>query len=428
MEHSTLVPGRHAAAHLPRIREFFLARQPILNRDGTLYAYELLFRSAAAGPASVTDDLAATAAVIAHASELGMENVIGASLAFINVNAEVLFSDFVHVLPRDTVVLEVLETVDVTNALITRIAHLADAGYRFALDDVVADGERLERILPLVDIIKIDVKQLTQPALRALTERLKREGKRLLAEKVETPEQFRTCLDLGFDYFQGYYFAKPSVLAGRKLAPAQAALVRLMVQVVSGMNTEDLERTIKQDAALGLALLRLVNALPAGSEKPVDSLGQALQLIGPRQLQRWLQILVYAEPGATGAGTSPLLMTASTRGRLLERIAETVHPGERTAADCAFTVGVMSLMDVLLASTMEEALEGLPVAPEIREALLERKGPYGDMLQLAESIEHVEDDAPKVAALLDKLGLSAEDFNALQLEAFEWSGALAHIK
>jgi c-di-GMP phosphodiesterase len=415
-----------AAPHAPRIKEFFLARQPILNRDQQLYAYELLFRSAAAGPASVTDDLSATAAVIAHAAELGIENVIGASPAFINVNAAVLFSDFVHFLPRHTVVLEILETVEADDALVARIEQLALGGYRFALDDVVNASDRVMRLLPLVDIVKIDVTQLDASSLAALSATVRLAGKKLLAEKVETLQEFDACMELGFDYFQGYYFAKPLVFSGMKLPPERIDLVRLMAQLSSDADVDELERSIKHDAALGLTLLRMVNAPVAGVHQRIDSVGQALQVLGRRRLQRWLQILIYAEPGKGGAPSSPLLAMATTRGRLLELISEKIRPGDRAVADVAFTVGVMSLTDALFGAPMEKILEGLAVADEIRRALLEREGFYGDMLRLAESVETIDDAAPLVAELLQKLGLSLEDFNALQLEAFEWSGAVAH--
>lgn len=416
----------HPAPHAPRIKEFFLARQPILDREQKLFAYELLFRSAEAGPAGVTDDVAATASVIAHASDLGMENVIGASLAFINVNAEVLFSDFVQFLPRDTVVLEILETVEVDDALVSRIEHMSRAGYRFALDDVVSGSDRVLRLLPLVDFIKVDVTHLTPSAISILSSKVKLAGKKLLAEKVETLEEFTVCMELGFDYFQGFYFAKPLVLSGKKLPPQQQALVRLMAKLASGVSVSELEQGIKQDAGLGLALLRLVNTALGDVSPRIDSFGQAIQILGPRQLQRWLQILLYADPGVGGASTSPLLILATTRGRLLELISAKIRPADRTISDVAFTVGIMSLMDALLGIPMEKVLEGLDVAGEVRQALLKREGAYGDMLRLAESVEHVEQAAPAIKPLLARLGLSAEDFSVLQLEAFEWSEAVAH--
>ncbi len=422
-----LLSSSQSAGHFPRIKEFFLARQPILSRDGELYAYELLFRNAAAGPAGVTDDLTATAAVIAHSAELGIARVIGASLAFINVNAQVLFSDFVQLLPRQTVVLEVLETVEVDDALVARMEQLVAKGYRFALDDVIADSARVRRLLPLVDIVKIDVSQSSDEALSDLAQTVQRAGRKLLAEKVETREQFQFCISLGFDYFQGYYFAKPLVLSGHRLPPAQAGLMRLMAQLSEGVDPVELERNVKQDVALGLALLRLFKAMPTQGRQPIGTLGQALTMVGRHRLRRWLQILVYAEPGAGGGASSPLLTLAATRGRLLELITQTIRPNDTTAADVAFTVGMMSLIDVLFGVPMEKVLEGLAVTPDVRAALMARQGLYGDMLRLAESIEHVEDDAPQVRKLLARLGISAEEFNALQMKAFEWCASIADM-
>ncbi|RJG06301.1 EAL domain-containing protein [Noviherbaspirillum cavernae] len=410
-----------------RARDFFLARQPILDRDQGIVAYELLFRSAAAGPANVTDNLAATASVIAHAAELGMENVIGASPGFLNVDAAVLMNDIVPFLPKEKVVLEILETVQVTDDLVARVAELAQAGYVFALDDVVANSENVQKLLSLVDIIKVDISGMKHGDLGALCAHFKTQNKKLLAEKVENVAQFQTCLDLGFDYFQGYYFAKPLVLTGRKLSPSQLTIMHLMGLLLSDAATADIERTIKRDASLGLSLLRLVNSAGIGLTQRIDTIGQALIVLGRRQLQRWLQILLYAEPGKRcNAAASPLLHLATTRGKLLELMAERIKPGNRNTVDIAFTIGIMSLMDALLGQSMNELLEQISVADEVREALLSRSGIYGDMLKLAECTEHVErSNCSQVAELLEKLHLSSDEFNALELTAFQWSESVS---
>lgn len=415
----------NSLAQLPssvqRAKEFFLARQPILDRNQNLVAYELLFRTGNDGPANVTDDVYATASVIAHASELGLGNVIGALRGFINVDAAVLMSDFIRFLPKDKIVLEVLETVEATDEILARIAQLAKAGYVFALDDVVAESDNVRKLLPLIQIVKIDICELGDSDLRSLSERFIAAGKKLLAEKVENLDQFRTCLDLGFEYFQGYYFAKPFVLSGKKLSPSQMTIVRLMSQIAQNADIADLERSIKQDAALALPLLRLANTPASGATQRIDSIGQALAVLGKRQLYRWLQILLYAEPGKAARAPSPLLILATTRGRLLELLANKLCPGDRNVADVAFTVGTMSLMDALFGTPMEKILERIPVAGEVRDALLARQGFYGDLLKLVESVEQIQETGPSIAPLLKKLGLSSDDFYALQLDAYKWS-------
>jgi len=408
-------------------REFFLARQPILNRNQHLVAYELLFRGAASGPANVIDPFAATATVMAHVSELGLENVVGDSLGFVNVDADTLMSDFIGFLPSDKVVLEILETVKVTPEIIVRIKELILAGYQFALDDVVVQSEDVRQLLPLVQFIKIDILGLHPDTLRGLAGQFKQGGKKLLAEKVETPEEFQTCLDLGFDYFQGYYFARPLVLSGKKLSPSQLAIVQLMNQILADEDSAVLEQTIKHDVSLSLNLLRLVNSAGIGAGRRIESVAQALVVLGRVQLQRWLQILLYAGSGHGDSLKSPLFMLAITRGKLLEVMTQKRYAGNRVLSDKSFTVGIMSLMDTLFGLPMDEVLEHLTVAPEVREALLYRRGEFGDMLKLAEYIERIEKAGALLPPLVRKLGLSPQDLAELQIHAFRWTNGISSV-
>lgn len=404
-----------------RVRDFFLARQPILDRNQDLVAYELLFRNAAYGPANITTDLSATASVIAHASQLGLERVIGDSLGYLNVDAEVLMSDIFQFLPREKIILEIVETMKVTPEIVARIAELVRDGFRFALDDVIADSDDLRKLLPHIDIIKLDLRDMPLSALLKLVPQFKQAKKKLLAEKVETLEQFKLCLELGFDYFQGYYFAKPVVMSGKKLSPSQMAIVHLMALITSDADNAKVEHTIKEDVSIGLNLLRLVNSAAVGAGKRIDSLSQALVVLGRTQLQRWLQIMLYAEPCKKGHGMTPLLMLATTRGRLLELMAEKMKPGNRAMADTAFTIGIMSLMDTLFYVPMERILEEIAVVDEVRDALLYRTGIYGDMLKLAEYIERIEETGPLLVPMLKKLDLSSDALYEMEVAAFGWS-------
>lgn len=415
-----------AGAAIPlKVREFFLARQPILDRTQALVAYELLFRNAEVGPARVTSDLSATASVIAHASQLGMEKVIGDSIGYLNVDAAVLMSDIFKFLPREKVVLEIVETMKVTPEILARIEHLVADGFRFALDDVITDSDDVQQLLPLVEVIKFDLRDMPLSALLKLTPRFKLSKKKLLAEKVETQEQFQTCLELGFDYFQGYYFAKPVILSGKKLSPSQLAVMQLMSLINSDADNSDIERAIKKDVSLCFNLLRLVNTPAVGSPRRIDSVTQALMVLGRNQLRRWLQIMLYAEPCKKGQAMTPLLRLATTRGKLLELIAQQVEPRNRGMADTAFTVGIMSLMDTLFSIPMEEILEQVSVVDAVSNALMHRKGVYGDMLSLVEQMERIEEAGPMLDDLVDHFHLSSDDLVNLQISAFEWSDSVA---
>ncbi len=408
-----------------RIREFYLARQPILNRDQGLFAYELLFRNAPVGPAQFESDLSATASVISHAAQLGLEKVIGDGLGFVNVDAEVLKSDIFVFLPRDKVVLEIVETMKATPDIVYRVRELAAHGFKFALDDVITDTDDVQILLPMIDYVKLDLRGMPLSALLKLAPRFKAEKKKLLAEKVETNEEFQLCLDLGFDFFQGYYFAKPVVMSGKKLSPSQIAIMDLMALVTSDADNAAIEKAVKRDVSLALNLLRLVNTPGVGVGRQIDSLSQALTVLGRRQLQRWLQIMLYAEPGKKSQGMSPLLMLATTRGRLLELLAQRLCPNDRNAADMAFTVGIMSLMDALFGMPMDEILQQMPVNQDVKDALLRRSGFLGNVLRLTECLERIDEMEHQLIPALRMLSLSSNELVALEMSAFEWADSVA---
>ena len=403
--------------------DFFLARQPILGRSQRLVAFELLFRSADAPEANVVDNAAATAAVISHASQLGMQRVVGERLAFVNVDEIVLMSDFVRFLPHDKVILEILETVKATPEVIARVTELRAFGFKFALDDVIAESDDISKLIALVDVIKIDVQAVPAANLAALVKIFTLPGKKLLAEKVETVEEYQTCMDLGFEYFQGYYFARPAILSGKKIAPSELVILNLLQLINSDADDRDIEMSVKRDPLISLNLLRLVNTPAAGARRHIDSLAEALVVLGRDQLQRWLQILLYATPGATVELNSPLLQMATTRGKLMELMARELPPEQRAGAAAAFTVGIMSLMDTLFSMSIQDVLDTVAVAPDVRAALLEREGVLGDMLKIVELLENPKRGA-QLSKLLKPLGLSVKDVREIELEAFSWVNEL----
>ena len=293
--------------------QLFLGRQPILDREQRLHAYELLFRSGSRNFAEVTDGVQATATVIANAfSELGIEAALGSHRGFINVDEAFLFSDMLELLPRHAVVLEILETVPPTPAVVERCAALKAAGFTLALDDVIQLEPEFADLLALVEIVKVDIQPLSRVQLMQLVMKLKPLGKQLLAEKVDSREQMEQCLKLGFSLFQGYYFAKPTIIAGKKLDHSQLSLMKLMGLLLGDADTSELEAALKPEPGLTINLLRMTNSVGSGCTEKITSLGHAITVLGRRQLQRWLQLLVFAS-GSQGNTDNPLLMMAATR-------------------------------------------------------------------------------------------------------------------
>jgi EAL and modified HD-GYP domain-containing signal transduction protein len=353
-----------------------------------------------------------------------MEQVVGERLAFVNVDEVVLMSDFVRFLPHDKVILEILESVRATPAILARVGELKALGFKFALDDVVADSEEVKELIALVDVIKVDLQGVPAAALPALAKALRRPNQKLLAEKVETLEEFTHCLALGFEYFQGYYFARPVILQGKKIAPADLVVLHLLDLINSDADNREIEQSVKRDALISLNLLRMVNTPAAGARMKIESLAQALMVLGRRQLQRWLQILLYAKPGGSVQFNSPLLQLATTRGKLLELMSLKIHPGNKALADAAFTVGIMSLMDALFSMTMADILATVIVADPVRDALLARGGEFGTMLKVVALLERP-DDGGVLCQHLAALGMAVGTMREVELAAFEWVNELA---
>lgn len=407
--------------------QLFLGRQPILDREQRLFAYELLFRNGSRNFAEVTDGVQATATVIANAfTELGVEAALGNCRGFINVDEQFLFSDMLELLPRHTVVLEILETVPPTPAVIERCLALKAAGFTLALDDVIQLEPAFAELLALVEIVKVDIQPLSRVQLMQLSMKLKPMGKQLLAEKVDTREQMEQCLKLGFTLFQGYFFAKPTIISGKKLDHSQLSLMKLMGLLLGDAATAELEAALKTEPGLTVNLLRMTNSVGAGCMEEITSLGHAITVLGRRQLQRWLQLLVFAS-GSQNGTSNPLLLMAATRGRLMELLAAELRPGDGALADQAFMAGIMSLMPALVGQPIAEIIAPLGLTGDIRDALCSGTGTLGALLRIAESSEDG-DMLRLTQALAELSGLGPKAINRAQTQALQWANDIGREK
>jgi c-di-GMP-related signal transduction protein len=405
--------------------ELFLGRQPILDRNQNLAAFELLFRSGHFNGAQIEDDVFASATVINHAfSELGVETVLGKHTGFINLSAPLIMSDVIELLPRNKVVLEILETVRVTDQLVQRCLELKQAGFTLALDDFTGREDEFKPLLDIVDIVKVDVQHMDDATLRETTHRLQQLPVRLLAEKVDSREQVERCLALGYELFQGYYFARPSIITGKRLGRAETALMRLLSLVLSDADTPQIESVFGQNPDLGVNLIKLLNSVAVGGKDRIDSLRDALTVLGRTQLQRWLQVLLFTLSSAPAAEfPSPLLILAATRGKLMELIAHGLRPADRDFHDKAFMTGILSLVNALLGMSMAEILGPMPVDEDVRYGLIRRSGPLGSMLLLVEALE--ESELMGIEKALEAVpGLEHRQVIGLQVEAMAWANSI----
>lgn len=398
----------------------FIGRQPIVDRDQCVVAYELLFRSSRTAQFAEIGEVgqAVVRVMVNTFASLGMEAVLGRSLGFFNINAEVFLSNLVEALPRERVVLEILEEVEATPEIQQRCKQLRTAGFKIALDDWSVDDPR-ESLLQWVDIVKVDLPAVPAKDLRKLVRNLRRSGVQLLAEKVETEEQFATCHKLGFDLFQGYFFARPTILEGADLDARKMTLIHLLQQITAEADTRVIVDIFKQDAKLGLNLLRLVNSAGRAARIRLESIEDAVRSLGLQQLGRWVAILLYAQDNANGM-RSPLLTTAAHRGRLMELIVGVADANAEQAVESerAFLVGMLSMADALLGRPLESLVQELHLSDEVARALTHHEGELGQLLSLAESIERGEID--KFEPELDAHDLDLDGLQRIEHEAYAW--------
>jgi EAL and modified HD-GYP domain-containing signal transduction protein len=401
----------------------YLARQPIINLRGEIVGYELLFRSTDSQFADIDDYANASASVIFNAlSDFGFEKVLGPHKGFFNVNSEILMSDNLELLPARHVVLELLEFIEINSAIIERCRELKSKGFMLALDDNIF-SEIYNPLYEIVDIVKVDVLSMSDTAVSQMVDMLKPWPVKLLAEKVESERQYRFCLERGFQLFQGYFFARPTLLKQNRLDSDKGALMRLLNQVLSDAEVSEIEQTFKHNPDLTYRLLRLVNSVMIAHREKINSLRQAIMTVGFQHLKRWVLMALFTN-STDGGQPSPLLEMATVRGRLMETIVMS-YPELITGPDSpelAFLSGLLSLMDAQLGVTMEELVEQLNLRDEIRRALLDREGTIGILISLCECMEN--DNVGSVSELLAQVGITEDDFLAMQLEVINWTNIL----
>lgn len=393
----------------------FIGRQPILDVKQQIMGYELLFRhNATATDAVIEDDLKACARVLVNTlSDMGAQWLLGDKLAFINVNEEMLHSDLLELLPPKRTVLEILETVPATEAVVARCQDLRKQGFMIALDDHVPSAE-LAPLLACADYIKIDIAQSGMEAAAKIHAQLKSLSVKIIAEKVETRQQFETCKKLGFHYFQGYYFAHPETLAAKIINPSYAAVLDLLNLVSKDADAKLVEEGFKRDPALSFKLLRYINSVGFGLSCEIQSIRHALTILGTKQLYRWLTLLMVTAGENT---TAPALMkTAITRGRLTELLGQDYF--DKKDRDNLFIVGVFSLLDAMLEMPMDHVLEKVLLPEPVTDALLTQEGIYGPFLQLAQACEDADRD--RVKALADSLQFDPNKINDCHIAALSW--------
>ena len=390
-------------------KNIFVGRQPIFDAEENVQAYELLFRDEDTSVANVSDGNIASSQVMINAFlEIGIDTISDNRLSFINLTRDFIVGRLPLPVTPNTVVIEILEDIIVDDELISALRDFSSQGFRLALDDYTFTDDK-RPLFDIVDIVKVDVMDCNKETLEADVRALQKFNVKLLAEKVETREDFELCKSLGFDFFQGYFISRPEIIKGQALKPSRISLLEILsILEDPNCDVDVLETLISQDVTISYKILRIINSSFFGFRRKIDSVKQAIVSLGMKAIRAWFVILAL-----TGIDDKPkeLIMLTLVRARMMQILAEK----KNLNPDPCFTAGLFSSIDAIMDQSMDEVMKELPLSSDISSALIKRDGELGMLLELVLNYERGN------WSEMSGCGLPANDLRDAYLESMAWA-------
>ncbi|HZF70826.1 EAL and HDOD domain-containing protein [Sulfuricurvum sp.] len=404
----------------------YLARQPIFNEVGDIFAYELLYRNTENNSADVYDNLHATSRVLVNTlNYIGLNTLTYGLKAFVKVDDKILMDDVVHAVSAAYFVLEILESTIITPELIERIYALHMQGYRFALNHYSSEKEFIRHfhsLIEVIDYIKIDTNHPDGPD-RILAS-LKNYECKFIAEKIEDEESFERAKSYGFHYFQGYYFSVPDLLAKENFDPDNTLLLDLIYLLKTNASLEKLMAAFDTSPYLTINLLKFIQINEGLIHDSISSIEQALLLIGRERLSSWLELMYYADAksDASKNNTHAMQITqqALQRAYFMEELAHTIKRSTHFS-DMAYITGMLSISEIMFHESYRKLMEQITIDTNIITALLEKKGVIGRLLELSIAIE--KNNLSMISSIILELDLSERELNKCLLNSYRRSAA-----
>jgi c-di-GMP-related signal transduction protein len=391
----------------------FVARQPILTREQRVFGYELLFRDGVENVFRSSDPEAAARSTLDSTLLMGFDVLCDGHKAFINCTRDLLLKDGITLLPAEQTVVEILEQVEPDDLVVAACLRLKSGGYTIALDDFVANDPR-QSLAPLVDILKVDFERTNREEQIALVKQYAPSGRQMLAEKVETQDQFAAAQEMGYVYFQGYFFRRPEVLRAREIPTNQMNYLRLLAAVSKDeMDLREVEQIIKTEASILYRLLRYLNSPIFGMRNEIHSIRHGLAILGEREIRRWIRLVTLVSAGEQKS--SDLVLSALVRARFCELVASKIP---RTQSDL-FLVGMVSMMDAILEIPMEEILDKIALDKDTKSVLSGTGGRLQPIYELMLAQEAGKWQPAKESA--ERLHITESETGEMWWQAMQWA-------
>jgi len=400
----------------------YIARQPIYDRDGNVYAYELLYRDTQENYVKVNDNMHATARVLVNAlNYIGLQTLTEGKPAFIKVDDKAILDDIIFSISPNHFVIEILEDTLISAILVKRIEFLITRGYRFALNHYASKNNFLltyHLLLGVIEFVKVDI--VNSDDYEKVITKLRAHDIKIITEKLESREDYNKAISLGFEYFQGYYFSQPDIFSKERIDPLTSQLLEIIYLLKTDASFEKLLDVFNASPYLTLNLLKFIHLHEHIETNKVSSIEQALVLIGRERLLHWLELMVYAnnenEEEEDDNFSKQLTSQAKHRAILMEGLAKRIALSV-TLQHSAYMTGLLSMSEVIFQSGFNELLQEIQVDKNVDEALHTKTGKLGELLQLIIAIEH--DNLQQVTAIIAQLGINQKELNECMMISYQ---------
>jgi EAL and modified HD-GYP domain-containing signal transduction protein len=400
--------------------DIFVARQPIFDVNKKTFGYELLYRSGNSSNffTGVDGDEATSSVMINSFLVIGIKTLTGDRKAFVNFTKNLILKDVATLFPKEYLVVEILENIEPDKDIIEKCRKLKESGVTIALDDFVF-SQKYEPLIELADIIKVDFMATSDKEKERLVKRYRGSDIKFLAEKVETNEEFQKGVELGYSYFQGYFFSKPTIVKSKDIPSNKLNCIHL-IKVIDDIDPsfKNIAKIIEKDVSLSYEILKLVNSVAFSRGNKITSINQAVVMIGLKEIKKWAYLVVLRKMGEDKP--SEVIKYSLVRAKFCELMAESL--GQSNQSSEFFLMGMFSFIDVLMDRPIEELLDNLPLTSDVKETLLGKDSKMGLVYQIVKSFERGE--WLRIWGLVQDLSLSEEDIAKTMYKSIEWANNL----
>jgi c-di-GMP phosphodiesterase len=404
------------------MKHVYIARQPIMDSAEQIFAYELLYRDVEQ-TSTIKDDRYATAQVINNVlNKFGTQAILGGRKAFVKIDKKFLMNDLIFTIPKEFFIFSLLESIEMDERVYERIEQLYYKKYELCLNDTSCSLDYLKGYqvaFSFFTYIKINIPaHLKQSEMRECIAKLKKEGLKVIATRIEEKSHQLIASEMGCDYFQGFFFAKPNIIENKELDASQLSIIKLYNLLMQDTNIDEIASEFEKNYAISVQLLQFINSGAFAFRKRISSIHHVLILVGRIPLAQWLMLMIYSKSVTKTEESSPLILLIKERTELMQNLLKLIEPNVRSnKLGEAYFVGVLSLLNVVFGVSLEELLEHLYISDEVKDALLKDEGDLGEIYALVREIEQFNTDAIEVFA--KKHGLDANDITMVVAQCIE---------